>query len=61
MTEELSPEEMFEKIKPLIEAYVTHRIVMFYEHAVECGGMSRMIPAPLFSNPTPKPDLKVIK
>jgi hypothetical protein len=58
-----TPEEIFESIKPLIEAYVTERILMFYEHAVECGGMSQMIPKPIVSDgfQKPKPDLKVVK
>jgi hypothetical protein len=56
-----TPEEIFESIKPLIEAYVTERILMFYEHAVECDGMNRMTPLPIVSELRPKPDLKVVK
>lgn len=57
-----TPEELFEHIKPMIEAYVTERILMFYEHAVECGGMSVMTPKPVFINMMKnKPDLKVVK
>ncbi len=55
-----TPEETFEKIKPFIESYVTERILMFYEHAVDCGGMQRMIAPPVVSNNKP-PELKIIK
>lgn len=51
-----TPEQLEE-----IETIITLRIVMFYEHAVECGGMNRMIPQPIFSNPKQKPDLKVVE
>jgi hypothetical protein len=59
----LTPDELFEFLKPRIEVYVTERILMFYEHAVECGGMSRMVPKPIVSEgfQRPKPDLKVVK
>jgi hypothetical protein len=56
-----TPEQIFESIKPLIEAYVTERILMFYEHAVECGGMSRMTAPPVFTEKPPKTKLEIVK
>lgn len=49
-------EEQIEEINRII----TDRIVMFYEHAVKCGGMSHMTPEPIYGELKPKPDLKVV-